>query len=51
MAFRHSFFRLAKLLLMVYLGVDDETRQPLTISESERHEWEEKLSQWDPTAF
>lgn len=35
----------------IYLGVDDETRQPLTISESKRHEWEEKLSQWYTTAF
>ena len=35
----------------IYLGVDDETRKPLEITEEQKHEWEEKLNRWYTNAF
>lgn len=36
---------------IIYLGVDDKTREELTISDSKRHKWEETISQWATNAF
>lgn len=35
----------------IYLGVDDKTREPLSITESQKHEWEEKLNHWYTNSF
>ncbi|HIY92308.1 MAG TPA: putative DNA binding domain-containing protein [Candidatus Companilactobacillus pullicola] len=35
----------------IYLGVDDKTHNPLAVSESQKHEWEEKLNHWYMNAF
>ncbi|MCP8857440.1 ATP-binding protein [Latilactobacillus fuchuensis] len=36
---------------IIYLGVDDKTREPLQISEDTRHAWEGTISQWITNAF
>ena len=36
---------------VIYLGVDDTTRKPLAITESQKHEWEEKINRWYTNAF
>ena len=35
----------------IYLGVDDETRKTLPVSDKEKHEWEETLNHWYTNAF
>lgn len=35
----------------IYLGVDDESKKPLPISDTEKHEWEETLNHWYTNAF
>lgn len=35
----------------IYLGVDDNTLEPLDISDNQKHEWEEKLNRWYTDAF
>ncbi|QNQ82754.1 ATP-binding protein [Lactobacillus sp. PV012] len=35
----------------IYLGVDDETLEPLDITKEQKHEWEETLNHWYTNAF
>lgn len=35
----------------IFVGVDDETKEPLKISEETKHEWEETLNHWYTNAF
>jgi predicted HTH transcriptional regulator len=36
---------------VIYLGVDDQTREPLDVSSQTRHQWEEIISNWAIGAF
>lgn len=36
---------------VIYLGVDDQTREPIDVSSQTRHQWEEIISNWAIGAF
>lgn len=35
----------------IFVGVDDETKEPLKVSDEAKHEWEETLNRWYTNAF
>lgn len=36
---------------IIYLGIKDDTKEKISISQKTRHEWEEKITNWVNTAF
>lgn len=35
----------------IFLGIDDQTRKPLEVSDEQKHQWEEKINRWYTNAF